>query len=308
MNHHKIFVCVPVLNASRLWNQFSTALRSQGLSPRQVLIIDSESDDDTPQLAVGDGYQLIRIARRDFGHGATRQLAVSFAQDADVLVYLTQDAILANPDALNNLLPAFRNPSVGAAYGRQLPRPGADAIEAHARLFNYPQTSHIRCLSDRERFGFKTIFISNSFAAYRRTALEAVGGFPANTIFGEDTITAARLLLAGWDIAYVADAPVYHSHSYTVTQDLRRYFDIGVLHSRESWLIKEFGGAGGEGRRFITSELQFLWRNQKPQIPSALLRTLAKLAGYRLGRFEHRLSPKMKYRLSMHRSFWKQFT
>ena len=284
MSQDKIFVCVPVLNASTLWNEFSAALRSQGLSPQQVLIIDSESDDDTAQFAVADGYRLIRIARCDFGHGATRQLALSLDKDADVLVYLTQDAILANPNALNNLLAAFSNPSVGAAYGRQLPRPGADAIEAHARLFNYPQTSHIRTLRDREKFAFKTIFISNSFAAYRRTALEAVGGFPVNTIFGEDTITAARLLLAGWDIAYVADAPVYHSHSYTVRQDFRRYFDIGVLHSRESWLLKEFGGAGGEGRRFIASELDFLWRNQKAQIPSAMLRTLAKLAGYRLGR------------------------
>ena len=305
MNNDKIIVCVPALNAATLWKRFSTALQSQGVSPQQVLIIDSESDDDTAQLASADGYRLIRIARHEFGHGATRQLAVSFAEDADILVYMTQDAILAKPDALNNLVATFRNPTVGAAYGRQLPRPGADAIEAHARLFNYPASSHLRSLADRRKFAFKTIFISNSFAAYRRTALEAVGGFPANTIFGEDTITAARLLLAGWNIAYVAEAPVYHSHSYSVSQDFRRYFDIGVLHARESWLLTEFGGAGGEGRRFITSELRFLWQNQKSQVPSAMLRTVAKLLGYRLRRIEYRLSPKLKYRLSMHRSFWR---
>ncbi len=152
--------------------------------------------------------------------------------------------------------------------------------------------------------GFKSIFISNSFAAYRREALFAVGGFPSDVIFGEDTIVAAKLLLAGWKIAYVADAQVYHSHAYTSTQDFKRYFDIGVLHSRESWLLQEFGGTGGEGSRFVRSEWNYLWPQYWWLIPSALIRTALKLVGYRLGRIESKLSLRIKRRLSMHRRFW----
>jgi rhamnosyltransferase len=58
--------------------------------------------------------------------------------------------------------------------------------------------------------GIKSIFISNSFAAYRRSALLAVGGFRKDVIFGEDTVTAARLLLSGYQVAYSAQACVYH--------------------------------------------------------------------------------------------------
>ena len=133
----------------------------------------------------------------------------------------------------------------------------------------------------------------------------AVGGFPQDVIFGEDTITAAKLLLSGWKIAYVAEARVYHSHGYTWTQELNRYFDIGVLHARESWLIREFGATGGEGGRFVRSELNYLWPRYWWFIPSALVRTALKLVGYRLGRIERKLSIRWKRRLSMHHRFWR---
>jgi rhamnosyltransferase len=123
-------------------------------------------------------------------------------------------------------------------------------------------------------------------------------------IFGEDTVTAGRLLLKGWKIAYVAEARIYHSHAYTWLQEFRRYFDIGALHRRESWLQKSFGQAGGEGRRFVASELRCLWRNAPWLIPSAIIRTGVKLAAYRIGRLEHHLSPALKRKLSMHKEFW----
>jgi rhamnosyltransferase len=132
-----------------------------------------------------------------------------------------------------------------------------------------------------------------------------VGGLPHDVIFGEDTITAAKLLLAGWKIAYVAEAQVYHSHSYTWRQEFRRYFDIGVLHSREQWLLNKFGQVSGEGKRFVLSELRYLWPKHISMIPSALIRTALKFTGYRLGRSEQKLSPAWKRRLSMNRSYWK---
>jgi rhamnosyltransferase len=62
---------------------------------------------------------------------------------------------------------------------------------------HYPAASEMRALASREQLGIKAVFLSNSLAAYRRSALMAVGGFPKNVISGEDTIVAARLLLAG---------------------------------------------------------------------------------------------------------------
>jgi rhamnosyltransferase len=298
-------VIIPTLNAARDWPRFAPALLACGPAER-VLIVDSESTDGTQELARAAGFRLVTVARRHFNHGGTRQWAIQFAEDAEILVFLTQDAVLAQPDSLSKLLAAFGDPAVGAAFGRQLARPEAGPIERHARLFNYPPESSVRSFETRDRLGFKTIFLSNSFAAYRRTALEGVGGFPTDVIFGEDTVTAARLLKAGWKIHYVAEAEAYHSHDYTARQEFRRYFDIGVLHVREGWLQEEFGRTGGEGKRFVLSELRYLWRHGAGLIPSAVARTLAKWAGYQLGRREGRLSVGAKRRLSMHRGFWER--
>ncbi|WP_433967758.1 glycosyltransferase family 2 protein [Tunturiibacter gelidiferens] len=297
------FVVVPTLNAAEGWPRLA-ALLLESIAPDRVLILDSSSADETTSLARTAGFRVHAIARAEFNHGGTRQLAAELLPDAEILVFLTQDIELAQSDVICRLLEAFSEPSVAAAYGRQLPRRGATPVEAHARLYNYPAQSGVRTLSSRKQLGFKAIFISNSFAAYRREALMAVGGFPRDVIFGEDTVTAARLLLAGWKIAYVAEAKVYHSHSYTWKQEFRRYFDIGVLHYRESWMLDEFGDAGGEGGRFVRSELRYLWPRYWWLIPAALIHTVAKLLGYRLGRVENLFSTGLKRRLSMNRLFW----
>jgi rhamnosyltransferase len=268
------------------------------------MVLDSDSDDQTVALARKAGFAVRVLPRREFNHGGTRQLAAEILADLDIVVYMTQDAVVASPDSIERLLAAFADPSVGAAFGRQLPRHHATPIEAHARLFNYGGQSRTMTLASRNELGIKTVFLSNSFAAYRRSALMEVGGFPVDAIFGEDTITAAKLLLAGWSTAYVAEATVYHSHDYTWRQEFRRYFDIGVLHAREPWLLDEFGRTSGEGKRFVRSELSHLWPGDARFIPSALIRTFLKLAGYRLGRIESSLDPALKRKLSMHPAFW----
>jgi rhamnosyltransferase len=298
-----VYVVVPTLNAAADWPRFGPALLSC-VRPEQVLIIDSESQDDTVFLAKAAGFRVCSIQRSEFNHGGTRMMGAEMLEDAEILVYMTQDAILADPRAIENLIRVFDNSHVAAAYGRQLPRLGAGAIEAHARMFNYPSVSDVRDLASRDRLGFKAIFISNSLAAYRRSVLMSVGGFPSQVIFGEDTVTAAHLLLAGHKIAYVPESSAYHSHAYTWLQEFRRYFDIGVLHSRESWLLDTFGRANKEGRRFIVSELTYLFHHDLWQVPAAVIRTALKLLGYRLGRRESRLSLGWKRRLSMHRAFW----
>lgn len=296
-------VIVPTLNAAKDWPLFAPALLACA-QPEQVLIVDSESTDGTVELARSAGFQVCSVKRAQFNHGATRQMGAEMLASAEILIYMTQDAVLTSPNALKNLMSVFSDPHVGAACGRQLPRLGAGPIESHARSFNYPATSEVRSLASRAQLGIKTAFLSDSLAAYRRSALQQVGGFPRNVIFGEDMVTAARLLLAGYKVAYVAEACAYHSHAYTKLQEFKRHFDIGVLHSRERWLLDEFGQAHGEGKRFVLSELRYLWRQDILRIPSALVRTWIKFLGYRLGRIEARLPTTIKRRLSMHSTFW----
>jgi rhamnosyltransferase len=297
-------IVIPTFNASRHWLDLHRGLEAQGISKDQVLVIDSSSADNTCELVRAAGYRLMSIPSVSFRHGATRQMAAEHCEDAEFLVYLTQDAVAEDPNCMENLLSAFRDPLVGAAYGRQLPRKDSGPIEYHARWFNYPDRSEVRDFASRKRLGIRTAFFSNSFAAYRSTAFKKVGGFPRNTLIAEDISVAARMLMAGWKIAYQADAKVIHSHNFNLRQEFSRYFDIGVHHHRERKNMAYFGRAEGEGLSFVKSEFQFLWRERRQYIPLAFLHNLNKLVSYHLGRKERMLPRTLKKKLSAQSNFW----
>jgi rhamnosyltransferase len=92
-----IRVIVPTLNAASGWSEFVSALTACA-DPQQVLIIDSESTDGTPQLAQAQGFSVHSIHRSEFNHGRTRQAGAEMSPDAEILIYLTQDAILADSE------------------------------------------------------------------------------------------------------------------------------------------------------------------------------------------------------------------
>ncbi len=282
------------------------ALKSQTIS-FELLVIDSSSSDGTAAFVQERANRVITIPQSEFDHGGTRTIAAKEAS-GEILIFLTQDALLVTDDALELLLNAFENEGVVAAYGRQLPYEGASLFAKHLRAFNYPKESYIRSYEDKKRYGLKTAFLSDSFSAYKKSAMAEAGWFKEGTIFGEDMHLVARMLINGGKVAYVADAMVYHSHDYTIVQDFSRYFDTGVFHSRENWLLERFGKAEGEGKRYLKSELRYLLENGAYlKLPEFFIRNGMKFLGYKLGRNYQRLPLALAIFLSMHKSWWKRW-
>lgn len=300
-----ISVIIPIYNARAWADRQISSLRCQTLQPAKVIIIDSQSMDGSTDLYRAAGYDIVSIDARNFDHGATRNLGLHHSDTATV-IYLTHDAILHGPLAFERLCAPFADSSVGAVYGRQLPRAEAGAIERHGRLFNYSATSQWRQWPRDHHLGFRALFCSNAFAAYRRGALEQIGGFPEQIIFGEDEVAVGRILLSRWTVVYAGDAEVEHSHGYSLLNEFRRYFDVGVFAKANRSLFEHFGTISGEGRRFVVSELSYLLRHSPHCIPEAGLRTIMKLLGYHLGKREMMLPHWMKLQLAMNRAFYER--
>jgi rhamnosyltransferase len=272
-------IIIPTLNAEKQLPGLLDALRSQTIQG-EIIVIDSSSLDRTLQIAESFGARTMTIRREHFDHGGSRTLAAKKAE-GDILVYLTQDAVPSNANAVENLVKPFEKGNVGAAYGRQLPAPDASVFGAHSRIYNYPEQSCRKTLGDKEKYGIKTPFLSNAFAAYRKKTLKEIGWFAEHLISTEDTYAGARMLLAGYTLAYVSDAMVYHSHNYTVFQEFKRYFDIGVFHKKERWILEAFGNAEGTGLRFVSSEIRFLLKNRTYHLlPELVIRNCLKYAGF----------------------------
>ncbi len=271
-----------------------------------VFFVDSSSTDGTLEYLKTEFDNVRIIPSALFNHGGTRQWMVDINPSYDYYIFITQDAYLDDATSISEILRPFSDPKVGAVCGRQLPHKGASAVAAHARFFNYPGQSSVRSYRDRDRLGLKAAFLSNSFAAYRRIALDSVGGFPSDVIFGEDMYVAGKLLISGWKVAYAAEALCRHSHDYTLWQEFKRYFDMGVFHVREPWLGSNFGGVKSEGLRFLLSELKFLGFRAIGACAYSVLRNVLKYAGYKFGINEHLLPLRIKLVFTMNRTYWHQ--
>lgn len=299
----EIACIIPTYNGRNDFERLLETLEKQTAS-FDIYIVDSSSADGTYEFAIEHCRHVHKIQSVEFNHGATRQLMVDQHPDYDVYVFMTQDAYLADEHSIGRIVAPFADPSVGAVCGRQLPHLDADPLAVHARLFNYPPTSRVKSMNDAAELGIKTPFISNSFSAYRRSALMEVGGFPKHVVLSEDMYVAAKMLIDGWKVAYAGDAVCRHSHNYTLLEEFRRYFDQGVFHAREPWIRERFGGAGGEGLRYVKSELRFLGLSRLHLWPEALIRNALKLFAYKLGQQEKLLPIRLKKRLAMHKRYW----
>jgi rhamnosyltransferase len=298
-------IIIPVRNGGERWREAAAALRGAIPDTSLVAVVDSSSTDGSDAVAADLGFELERIDPRTFNHGRTRQAAVDrFCQGREFALFLTHDAVIQGTESLTVLLDAFSNPLVGAAYGRQLPHHNSGPFGKHSASFLYPPTSDLRTLASAPRLGIRTAYISNSFAAYRIRALNECGGFPSRLILGEDTHVALRMLLAGWAVSYNATAVVRHSHDYSVLEEMRRYFDYGVLHAQLPELLCELGKPEGDGLRFVKSELRYMAAEAPWLLPEVLIRNAAKYIGYRLGREFRRLPVSLCRRLSMTTLYW----
>jgi len=301
----RIACIIPTYNAGPNLSNLISSLKKQDIF-FDIYFVDSSSSDRSGEFVKSSGLSVTSIHKEEFNHGGTRQMMVNLYPNHDVYVFLTQDAYLADKTAIANLVYPFMDPTVGAVCGRQLPHKDSSLLAQHARIFNYPEGIQIKSIKDARNLGIKTAFMSNSFAAYRKEALMKVGGFPSNVIFAEDMYVAAKMLISGWKLVYAGNAKCYHSHNYSLKEEFSRYFDMGVFHAREPWIREKFGGAGGEGLRYIKSELRFLGLRYAYLWPISLMRNAAKLLGFKLGLNENKLAVNFKRALGMHKNFWSQ--
>jgi len=300
-------IIVPTLNAGASLEELLSIIEYQSTSGYSVTIIDSSSEDSTQDIAKAYKLALSIIPQEEFDHGGVRSMAKTLTS-GDIIVYLTQDALPLSVKDIDRLVSVFNNKSIGAAFGRQIPYKETGLFGKHLRKFNYNDESYIRDINDKDLHGIKTAFLSSSFAAYRRSAMDEIGWFKDGLILGEDTYAGAKLLKKGYKLAYVADAQVYHSHSYTVLEEFKRYFDIGVFHNMESWILDEFGRPEGEGMRYVKSELNYLFKHNAYYLfPEFIVRNVMKYLGYKLGRNFEFLPKNVVKKFSMHHRWWNKY-
>ena len=119
---------------------------------------------------------------------------------------------------------------------------------------------------------------------FRSEAYLAVGGFDTPILSNEDMMMAAKLLHAGYALAYTPEAAVYHSHDYTLRQEYRRNVRIGK--EMEQYRDRLSGAkADAEGWRMLRFVGGRLAREGRiGELLGFFARVCVRFAGYRVGK------------------------
>lgn len=246
------------------------------------------------------------ITKKEFDHGGTRKLAAALS-DADILLFMTQDALPANRNLIGELVKALeQEDSIAAAYARQLPKKDCGFLERYTRNYNYPENASVKWKKDLKTYGIKTYFCSNVCAAYKREIYEKNGGFVTRTIFNEDMIFASVLIQAGYGIAYAADAKVLHSHNYSPLQNFHRNFDLGVSQAEYAEVFSGISSEG-EGISLVKKSFHYLIMNGRLDLLfSLIIQSGYKYAGYLAGKNYQKLPKKWIQSFTMMPEYWKK--
>lgn len=257
MTTPSLSVVIPTLNAENEIDSLLDTIEAQSLKPLDIVVVDSSSDDGTvDEVAKHPCVNLIRIERKEFNHGSTRDMALRRSA-GEFVCFLTQDAVPASNLYLERLVaPFLADDSIALVTGRQLPKADARRFEQLVRKFNYPNVPSVRSKSDLPKYGIKTFFASDTCSAYRRTAYLECGGFDhVNT--NEDMLMAARFIASGLKVAYEPSAEVYHSHNLAPSQQFSRNRAVGMFlesHADDLMYASEIG-EGGRLVKAVSSEL-----------------------------------------------------
>lgn len=298
-------VVIPTYRPDEKYDRLLRMLEKQTVAPGCVIVINTEEALYGEHPTTLSNLKLCHISKTEFDHGGTRNKGIGMSQ-ADLVLFLTQDAVPKDEYLIQHLMACFSDPGVAAAYGRQLPAPGCNLIERYTRQFNYPSVSFVKTRKDLERLGIKTYFCSDVCAMYRREVYERLGGFPLKTIFNEDMIFASSVIGGGFGIAYCAEAAVIHSHNYTGAKQFRRNFDLAVSQSQYPQVFGDLRSEG-EGIRLVKSTAAWLCKNGHIfLLPQLVFVSGCKYLGYRLGRKYQKLPKKLVRFCSMNKDYWSE--
>jgi rhamnosyltransferase len=239
MSAPRVSILIPTLDGRADLARLLPALAAQELAgDRELLALDSESDDDSVALLEAAGARVESLPRAEFRHGPARNRLAAAAR-GEFLVFCSQDALPAGPDFLERLLAPFADPRVAGASARVLPHPGDDPLTARTALAapeagaasavrELPPGTRLEDLPDRERT--ELLRFNNVASCIRRAVFERIP-FP-DVPFGEDFAWAAEALRAGHRVAFAAEALVHHAHRYTPRQAFERYRVDAAFHRR----------------------------------------------------------------------------
>ncbi|MGH4032802.1 glycosyltransferase [Actinomycetota bacterium Odt1-20B] len=241
-----VSVLVPAYNEAKCIENTVRSLMASD-HPIEVVVIDDGSTDGTARLVESLALPNVRVVRQhNAGKPAALNRGLANAR-FDIVVMMDGDTVF-EPSTVRELVQPFGDPRVGAVAGNAKVGNKDSLIGAWQHIeyvmgFNLDRRMYdvLRCMPT----------IPGAVGAFRRTALERVGGMSDDTL-AEDTDITMAMHRDGWRVVYAEKARAWTEAPETVQQlwSQRYRWSYGTMQAiwKHRRAVVERGPSGRFGR------------------------------------------------------------
>ncbi len=218
-----ISVLIPCYNEAKVIVASVTRILNSRWNSLEVLVLDDGSADGTADVARAAFATDARVKVLSFENGgkATALNRGLARTQSEIVVALDADTLFP-PDTLPRLARWFADPKVGAVAGNALVGNRLNLITRWQALeYVTAQNLERRALA---ALGAVTV-VPGAVGAWRRRALEDLGGYPSDTLAEDQDLTLA-IQNAGWQVQFDPEARAFTEAPDTVA---------GLLNQRFRW-------------------------------------------------------------------------
>lgn len=228
---YKISVVIRTYNEQKHLEEVLESLSNQTYKNFEIILVDSESTDNTLNIAKKYNVKIVQIKKKDFNYSYASNVGVKNAT-GDIVCFLSGHSVPAYNDYLQKTNEIFQNEKVGGCYGDVIAlKDGSIWEKAYNKLgyiknkilnkninVKYETEIHPGILSCSNASVRKTIFNKYEFA----DALGKKGG--------EDVELAYRIINEGLFVAQVPDLLVKHSHGNNLKKFIKELKNWKVMY------------------------------------------------------------------------------
>ena len=238
-----VSIVVPAFNESVGIERAVRSLAASTYDEFEVIVVDDGSADGTGDIVESLGLERVRVLRQaNAGKPAALNRGIEAARH-EVIAMVDADTVF-EPETLNLLVQPLREEDVGAVSGNT-------KVGNRRRLLGRWQ--HIEYVMgfnlDRRLYDVLQCMptVPGAIGAFRRSALQQVGGVSGATL-AEDTDLTLALGRAGWRVVYAEDARAWTEAPGTLRALWRQRFRWSYGTLQAVWKHRAAIWRRGEGR------------------------------------------------------------
>jgi mycofactocin system glycosyltransferase len=188
----------------------------------EIIVVDDASTDATPDVVCRFPARLIRNKQNRQASFSRNQAAKQ--ANGEILAFIDSDC-LADPGWLLELIPAFRDATLGALGGR------VDAYYDDNNLDRYEKVKSSLIMGTwpmRSQEDNPFFYVPSCNLLVRRRLFLGLGGFDETLVVGEDVDLCFRIKKQGHQLEYRTTGKIYHKHRNQLIPFCKRRFEYGT--------------------------------------------------------------------------------